>query len=144
MAANPNLVAAYDSDTLSTDQRLIIHFSGHGTDSGEVRRLVIEPGQHMDVEMLIEDSQGRRFMIDQAAHGIVRCVLDRERATSRLLAGALHRLPDVDRERYAEEWAADLDSITGRFARWRWLVGIRLNARRLAKPGRARAYAAPE
>lgn len=54
------------------------------------------------------------------------------------LSRSLARLPEGDRERYAEEWAADLASIEGPFARWRWQLGIRLTARRLAKPGHAK------
>ena len=54
------------------------------------------------------------------------------------LSRSIARLPEGDRERYAEEWSADLDSIEGRFARWRWQLGIRLAARRLAKPAHAK------
>jgi hypothetical protein len=60
---------------------------------------------------------------------------------SRFLTRSLERLPLEDRERYAEEWAADLEAIDGRFARWRWRLGIRLTARRIAKPGKATAHA---
>jgi hypothetical protein len=51
----------------------------------------------------------------------------------RFLSGALQRLPIAERERYAEEWAADLAEIHGGFARLRWQLGIRLTARRLAR-----------
>ncbi|HEU5271154.1 MAG TPA: hypothetical protein VFU36_14605 [Jatrophihabitans sp.] len=66
----------------------------------------------------------------------------RQSSAGRLLTGALQRLPAGQRERFAEEWAADLAEIHGRFARFRWQLGIRLTARRLARTAAAHSPAA--
>jgi hypothetical protein len=49
------------------------------------------------------------------------------------VAKAVARLWPADRDRYQEEWMADERDIEGRIRRWRWSVGIRLSAYRLAK-----------
>ena len=61
--------------------------------------------------------------------------------TGRLLSGGLRQLAGSQRERYAEEWAADLAEIHGRFARFRWCFGIWRSARRLARTAAAHSPA---
>jgi hypothetical protein len=69
----------------------------------------------------------------------------RERMTRRLLDRALERLPEDHRERYAQEWAADLAQLQPPAALL-WALGLRRAARRLAatlEPGARGSFPLP-
>jgi len=55
----------------------------------------------------------------------------RHQANSRAIAGAIAKVAPGERARWAEEWAADLETVTGAVQAWKWRLGLRLNARRM-------------
>lgn len=58
-----------------------------------------------------------------------------DRAAIKAIGTALGHVSHVQRARWAEEWAADLETITGRLNRFRWCWGLRRNSRRMGDQG---------
>ncbi|GAB3283936.1 hypothetical protein [Kineosporia babensis] len=60
-----------------------------------------------------------------------------EHLTHTLLHRALDALPERLRERYAEEWSADLATLTGTLQRIRFAAGLQYSARQLSSTPRS-------
>jgi putative zinc finger protein len=50
-----------------------------------------------------------------------------------LISGAINLLPETQRERYKEEWKADLLEINGKWRKIRWALGIRFYSARVIR-----------